>query len=216
MKKVRVLLLLAMMLMSTGLQAQVPQEVSKILAECSKKMDHPSGMEIDMKVSAGVSIAKMNMNIKMFTKGEKSLSQISMKLLGREIYSESGYDGVQQWEYKKAFKKDAVDTLTISKPAKKPKGDYEIDFDLDHEYSKATLKTKGDFYEITFTNPKDKELPKRAVMLINKKNGYFQEFSAKESGVTMKMTVQKIKIGVNDQVFKFNQNKYAKAKIVRK
>lgn len=32
----------------------------------------------------------------------------------------------------------------------------------------------------------------------------------------MKMTVQKIKIGVNDQVFKFNQNKYAKAKIVRK
>ena len=59
-------------------------------------------------------------------------------------------------------------------------------------------------------------MPKRAVMLINKKNNYFQEFSAKESGVTMKMTVQKIKIGVNDQVFKFNQNKYAKAKIVRK
>lgn len=216
MKKVRVLLLLAMMLVGTGLQAQVPQEVSKILAACSQKMTHPSGMEIDMKVSAGVAIAKMNMNIKMFTKGEKMFSQLSTKILGREIYSESGYDGVQLWKYKKAAKKDAVDTLTISKPTKKPKGDYEIDFDLDKEYRTATMKTKGDFYEITFTNPKDKELPKRAVMLINKKNGYFQEFSTKESGMTMKMTVQKIIIGVSDQMFKFNQNKYAGAKIVRK
>ena len=74
MKKVRVLLLLAMMLVGTGLQAQVPREVSKILAACSQKMTHPSGMEIDMKVSAGVAITKMNMNIKMFTKGEKMVS----------------------------------------------------------------------------------------------------------------------------------------------
>ena len=216
MKKIRVLLVLAMMLVGTGLQAQVPQEVSKILAACSKKMANPSGMEFEMKVSAGVAIAKMNMNMKMFTKGEKMLSQISTKILGREIYSESGYDGVQLWKYKKAAKKDAVDTLVISKPTKKPKGDYEIDFDLDKEYRTATLKTKGDFYEITFINPKDKDLPKRAVMLINKKNGYFQEFSTKESGMTMKMTMQRIKIGVSDQVFKFDPKKYAGAKIVRK
>ena len=205
-----------MMLVGTGLQAQVPQEVSKILAACSKKMANPSGMEFEMKVSAGVAIAKMNMNMKMFTKGEKMLSQISTKILGREIYSESGYDGVKLWKYKKAAKKDAVDTLVISKPTKKPKGDYEIDFDLDKEYRTATLKTKGDFYEITFINPKDKDLPKRAVMLINKKNGYFQEFSTKESGMTMKMTMQRIKIGVSDQVFKFDPKKYAGAKIVRK
>lgn len=205
-----------MMLIGTGLQAQVPQEVSKILAACSKKMANPSGVEFDMKVSAGVAIAKMNMNMKMFTKGEKMFSQLSMKILGREIYSESGYDGVQLWKYKKAAKKDAVDTLVISKPAKKPKGDYEIDFDLDKEYRTATLKTKGDFYEITFINPKDKDLPKRAVMLINKKNGYFQEFSTKESGMTMKITMLRIKIGVSDQVFKFDPKKYAGAKIVRK
>ena len=74
MKKIRVLLLLAMMLVGTGLQAQVPQEVSKILAACSKKMANPSGVEFDMKVSAGVAIAKMNMNMKMFTKGEKMVS----------------------------------------------------------------------------------------------------------------------------------------------
>ena len=38
-------------------------------------------------------------------KGDKSFEMITMKAMGREIYSESGFDGEQEWEYKKAMKK---------------------------------------------------------------------------------------------------------------
>lgn len=78
------------------------------------------------------------------------------------------------------------------------------------------MKTKGDYYEITFTNPLDKEMPKQTVMLINKNTGYFREMTAKQSGVSVKMTAVKIKVGVSDSVFKFDVNRYPGAKVIRK
>ena len=45
---------------------------------------------------------------------------------------------------------------------------------------------------------------------------YFREMKAKQSGVSMTMTVTKIKFGVSDDVFKFDPKNYPNAIIVRK
>ena len=54
------------------------------------------------------------------------------------------------------------------------------------------------------------------VVKIDKDKYYFREMKAKQSGVSMTMTVTKIKFGVSDDVFKFDLKNYPNAIIVRK
>lgn len=54
------------------------------------------------------------------------------------------------------------------------------------------------------------------VVKIDKDKYYFREMKAKQSGVSMTMTVTKIKFGVSDDVFKFDPKNYPNAIIVRK
>lgn len=216
MRKTRLLWMILFLQLCVGVQAQIPQEVKKVLATCNEKMSNPAGIEIDMKVSAGIAFVKFNTAVKMYSKGEKSFTQLTGNVLGKEIKSESGFDGVTEWNFKRKIGDKGADTLTISKPKKKPKGEYDIDLDIDKDYKTAKMKTKGNCYEITFTNPIDKEMPKQTVMLINKNTGYFHEMTAKQSGVSMKMTAVKIKVGVSDSVFKFDVNRYPGAKVIRK
>ena len=52
--------------------------------------------------------------------------------------------------------------------------------------------------------------------VLTQDNYVFQELSASDSGVTMKVTLIKMKIGVPDSVFKFDPKRYPNAVIVRK
>lgn len=139
----------------------------------------------------------------------------------RSFVCSSRFVGTQVWKYKSRIKTkdvDRRDTLFIS-PAKKGNkisGGNEIDFNLHEEYRKATMKEKTDYYEITFTEPKDKEMPKKSIMRIRKSNYHFYEMESKQSGVSVRMTASKIKFGVSDNIFKLDMKKFPGATVIRK
>lgn len=216
MNKIRLLLLTLLVQVSMGVGAQIPAEVKEVLRKCSEKMDNPAGVEVDVKLHVGMKIISMNGTVKSFSKGDKSLEQMTVKGMGVEEYSETGFDGEQEWEYKKAMKKGDADSLIISKTTKKKKGDNDLDFDMDKEYRKAKMKLKGANYEITFTDPIDKDAPSKSIMKINKDNFYFYEMTVKSGLMTMRLTVNKIKVGVPDSQFIFDESKYKGAVVVRK
>jgi len=153
-------------------------------------------------------------------KNGKTKATMVMKVLGREVRTEEGFDGTQEWSYRhidlKKKGKEYKDTLTIKKTTKKSESDYDIDFSVDKDYKTATVKVSGRYYELTFTNPVKKDDPKKMVVKIDKDKYYFREMKAKQSGVSMTMTVTQIKIGVRDDVFKFDPKNYPNAVIVRK
>lgn len=216
MNKMRIWLLMLLVQISMCVSAQIPAEVTEVLKKCSEKMDNPAGVELDMKIHVGMKIISMNGTVKSFSKGDKSLEQMTVKVMGVEEYSETGFDGEQEWEYKKAMKKGDADSLIISKTTKKKKGDNDLDFDMDKEYRKAKMKLKGANYEITFTDPIDKDAPSKSIMKINKDNFYFYEMTVKSGLMTMRLTVNKIKVGVPDSQFIFDESKYKGAVVVRK
>ena len=108
------------------------------------------------------------------------------------------------------------DTLTIIKTTKKPKNEHSVDFGIYKEYKTAKMKLDGKYYEITLTKPVKKDSPSKVVMLIDKDKYYFREMKTKHKGVSMTMRMTKIKIGVSDDAFKLDLNKYPKAVVVRK
>jgi outer membrane lipoprotein-sorting protein len=158
----------------------------------------------------------MDGKMKMYRKGDKSFSIVNFKVKGHEMYRETGYDGTQTWSYEKAVDKDERDTLTITKGAQKKKEKFSVDMGLDKEYKKAKLKTTDKFYEITFTGPLTKDMPKKSIIRIVKDTYMLHQYETKVSIVSMKMTVTKIKLGLSDNVFAFDPKKYPNAVVVRK
>ena len=199
-----------------SVQAQIPAEVKDILKKCSEKNQHSGGTEIEMKLHVGAVIASMNGTMKMYRKGDKSFSVMKMNALGHDIYHETGYDGTQSWNYSKASDEDERDTLTIIKGPKKSKEKFSVNMGLDKDYKKATLKTTDKFYEITFTEPLKKDMPKKSIIRIVKDTYMLHQYETKVSIASMKMTVTKIKLGVSDNVFVFDPKKYPNAVVVRK
>ena len=212
----RKLLTIALLLLSMVSQAQIPAEVKDILQKCGEKSHHSGGTEIDMKLHVGAVIASMNGTMKMYKKGDKSFSVVNMKVLGREIHTEKGFDGTQEWIYSKASHDDERDTLAITKSAKKSKDKYSINLGLDKEYKKAKLKTTDKFYEITFTDPLKKDTPKKSIIRIDKDKYLLHEYETKVSVASVKMTVTRIKYGVSDNMFVLDPKKYPNAVVVRK
>lgn len=213
--------MLTFVLMMCGImsaEAQISAEVSELLKKVAAKMDHPSGTEVDMNVRAKMFIISVNMKMTVFSKGDKQRMKGTMKILGKTAQIESGFDGQQEWEYKHldVIKENKKDTLYIKKVAKKSKADYDVDFDLDKSYRKATIKLKDKYHVITFTNPISKDDPKKVTMKIDKDNEVLREVSVKEGGATMTLTFNRIKYGVNDNVFVLDTSKYPGAVIVRK
>ena len=215
MKKILVMVAVAIMT-AMSVQAQIPAEVKDILEKCAEKNHHSGGYELDMKLHVGAVIASMNGTMKMCMKGEKSFSVIQMKVMGHEIYTETGFDGTQTWRYSKAADDEERDTLTITKGALKKKDKFAIDMGLDMKYKKAKLKTTDKHYEITFTEPLNKETPKKSIIRIDKNKYLLHEYETKVSIAKMKMTVTRIKYGVSDNVFVFDPKKYPNAVVVRK
>ena len=210
------LLTIALLLLGMVAQAQIPAEVKDILKKCSEKTHYSGGTEMDIKLHVGAVIASMNGTMKMYKKGDKSYSIVTMKALGREIYGENGFDGTHDWKYSKATDDEERDTLTITKSAKKSKEKYSINLGLDKEYKKAKLKTTDKYYEITFTDPLKKKTPKKAILRIEKDKYLLHEYETKVSVASVKMTVTRIKYGVSDNVFVLDPKKYPNAVIVRK
>ena len=200
--------------------AQIDPQVTEIMRKCEKVMSNPDGLEMTMSVEARMVIKLTGMTATVFEKNEKSKATMVMKVLGREVRTEEGFDGTQEWSYRhidlKKKGKEVKDTLTIKKTTKKSESDYDIDFSVDKDYKTATVKVSGRYYELTFTNPIKKDDPKKMVVKIDKDKYYFREMKAKQSGLSMTMTVSKIKFGVSDDVFKFDPKNYPNAVIVRK
>ena len=205
---------------SMSAQAQIDPQATEIMRKCEKVMSNPAGMEMTMTVEARMVVKLSGMTATVAMKNEKSRATVVMKVLGREIRMDEGFDGTQEWSYRhidfKKKGKEVKDTLTIKKSAKKSESDYDIDFNIDKDYKTATVKVSGRYYELTFTNPVKKDDPKKVVVKIDKDKYYFREMKAKQSGVSMTMTVTKIKFGVSDDIFKFNPKNYPNAVIVRK
>lgn len=213
--------MLTFVLMMCGImsaEAQISAEVSELLKKVAAKMDHPSGTEVDMNVRAKMFIISVNMKMTVFSKGDKQRMKGTMKILGKTAQIESGFDGQQEWDYKHldVKKENKKDTLYIKKVTKKSKADYDVDFDLDKSYRKATIKLKDKYHVITFTNPISKDDPKKVTMKIDKDNEVLREVSVKEGGATMTLTFNRIKYGVNGNVFVLDTSKYPGAVIVRK
>jgi outer membrane lipoprotein-sorting protein len=215
MKKILVMVAVAIMT-AMSVQAQIPAEVKDILEKCAEKNHHSGGYELDMKLHVGAVIASMNGTMKMCMKGEKSFSVIQMKVMGHEIYTETGFDGTQTWRYSKAADDEERDTLTITKGALKKKDKFAIDMGLDMKYKKAKLKTTDKHYEITFTEPLNKETPKKSIIRIDKNKYLLHEYETKVSIASVKMTVTRIKYGVSDNMFVLDPKKYPNAVVVRK
>ena len=205
---------------SMSAQAQIDPQATEIMRKCEKVMSNPAGMEMTMTVEARMVVKLSGMTATVAMKNEKSRATVVMKVLGREIRMDEGFDGTQEWSYRhidlKKKGKEVKDTLTIKKSAKKSESDYDIDFNIDKDYKTATVKVSGRYYELTFTNPVKKDDPKKVVVKIDKDKYYFREMKAKQSGVSMTMTVTKIKFGVSDDIFKFDPKNYPNAVIVRK
>ncbi len=205
---------------SMSAQAQIDPQATEIMRKCEKVMSNPAGMEMTMTVEARMVVKLSGMTATVAMKNEKSRATVVMKVLGREIRMNEGFDGTQEWSYRhiglKKKGKEVKDTLTIKKSAKKSESNYDIDFNIDKDYKTATVKVSGRYYELTFTNPVKKDDPKKVVVKIDKDKYYFREMKAKQSGVSMTMTVTKIKFGVSDDIFKFDPKNYPNAVIVRK
>ena len=211
------LLIVLLLVLSIGVQAQIPAEVTEIMKKCGEKMKSDNGLEIDLKLHVGAVIASMDGTMKMCRKGDKSFMVMSMKVKGYEMYRETGYDGTQTWNYEKAVDEEERDTLIITKGAqKKKKEKFSVDMGLDKEYKKAKLKTTDKFYEITFTGPLTKDMPRKSIVRIVKDTYMLHQYETKVSIASMKMTVTKIKLGLSDNVFVFDQKKYPNAVVVRK
>ena len=221
MKQIRLWMLAATLVCGTMTAlAQIDPQVTEIMRKCEKVMSNPAGLEMTMSIEARMVIKLSGITATVSEKNGKSKASMIMKVLGREVKTEEGFDGTQEWSYRhidlKKKGKEVKDTLTIKKTAKKSESDYDIDFSVDKEYKTATVKVSGRYYELTFTNPIKKDDPKKMVVKIDKDKYYFREMKAKQSGVSMTMTVTKIKFGVSDDVFKFDPKNYPNAIIVRK
>lgn len=215
MKKILVMVAVAIMT-AMSVQAQIPAEVKDILEKCAEKDHHSGGCELDMKLHVGAVIASMNGTMKMYKKGDKSFAVMQMKVMGHEIYTETGFDGTQTWRYSKAADDEERDTLTITKGALKKKDKFSVNMGLDKDYKKAKLKTTDKHYEITFTEPLNKEMPKKSIIRIDKNKYLLHEYETKVSIASVKMTVTRIKYGVSDNMFVLDPKKYPNAVVVRK
>ena len=216
MRSIKSVLLLWLLSAVIGMQAQIPAEVKDLIKKCNEKMENPKGLEMDLGIHMKYLVFSANGTMKSYSKGDKSKELLTIKILGREMTEESGFDGTQEWKYKKAEEKNCKDSLIITKTDKKSKGDNDINLDIDKDYKKATMKLKGANYEIVFSEALSKDSPKKTTIKINKDTYYFYEMSFKEKGASVRMTVKKIKVGVDDSVFHLDPSKYPGAIIVRK
>ena len=212
MKKFIITLLLALGM--AGTYAQIPAEVSTVMNKCRQTFSNANGLEytMDMKTKMGP-ITIMNMRFVIASKGDMERTKITAEVLGKEVTSENGFDGKEAWEIKPAKNGDTI----IFSQKKKDNGTSDLNLNLDKEYRKAKMKNKGDYYEVTFSDPIDKENgAKKITVKISTKTYRMTEMKTSAHGANVVMTLSKYRTGLKDDYFKINPSQYPKAVIIRK
>ncbi len=219
MRKIMMVFLL-IMLWGTRVMGQIPQEVMDVMKKCGTVMDSPKGMEMTMDVKLSYLVFTVKMQMVTSEKGGMSMSKMTSTMLGQTMTEIHGFDGKQEWKYSSSHgKKEGSakrDTLYITQTTQKSDGENDVDFDLYNEYGKAKMKVGDKFYEIVFTEPKNKDVPKKSTMYIVKDTYRFHGMEFKESGAKVKIKVTKIKYGVDDKVFELRLEDFPNAVVVRK
>ena len=149
--KHRLLALLLLLSATVTLQAQIPDEVTAVLRKCAQAMGHPNGVEYEMSLKAKVALVTvMSGQINAFAKDRKNKFFFTMKVLGQPAKSAGGFDGIYQWRYTQGAESD---TVYVRKSDQKAKSDFDLNFHIDLEYRKASIKSHFGNYVITFTDP---------------------------------------------------------------
>ena len=210
----KLLLLLALVLGIAGAQAQVPAEVTEVMEKCRAAMLNPNGLEYEMDVKAGMGPLAMKMHFAIADKGNLNRTAMTMKIMGMEVTTESGFDGTDTWKIEHYGNGD---TITITKGDNRQKSKGDLSLDLDKQYNKAKMKLKDGYYEIAFSEPKDKKNEAKNVTIkVQEKNHILREVRSGARGAKVTMTVTKIRVGLKDSYFKVDLSKYPDAVVVRK
>jgi hypothetical protein len=204
------------MMTAINIHAQIPANIKQVLDKCDEKMSNPSGLVMDITLKMKMLIFSGNGTMKWYMKGDKSFMVMTMKALGQEMREESGFDGLQEWQYTTASSKKEKDSLIITKTTVAKNNDYGINIDYEKSYKKAKMKEKGLYYEIDFSDRIDPELPKKMSVKIAKDSYFLREISTSVSAAKVTMTVTKITKGCSDNWFKLDMNRYKNAVVVRK
>lgn len=215
MKKILWLAVTALLAIA-NVQAQVPAEVKQVMEKCNAAMTPAAGMEYHMEAKTSMGpVSLMTMNIVMGSKGDKERSLVTTKVVGKEVVFEAGYDGSMSWERQQM--PNSRDSIIISTGKKEGGGDDLVDLGLCDEFKKAKMKEKDDYYDITFSDPKDKDSELKSISLkVSKKNYLLREMRTGMKGARVVMTFTKYKVGLKDDYFKLDFTKYPNAVIVRK
>jgi len=209
--RLTVLLLLA----ASGLRAQVPAEIISIMEKCSATQDNPEGVENVISLSAGVPLIKMKGTMNSYSKGKKEFAEMTMGALGTEIKTETGFDGSQYWMYTQSGRKGVADTLYIA-PKRESADDYDFDVDVFKSYNDGSMKLKDGVYEITLKGPKEKDMPTKMVVYVNRTDYRLLQMKMKKGLVSIEMTFDKVKYGVSDSRFVLDPKNYPGAVVVHK
>ena len=212
MKKFLTTLLLALGM--AGAYAQIPAEVTTVMNKSRKTFSSSAGLEytMDMKTKLGP-VTVMDMRFIIANKGDMSRTKMTVTVLDEEVTTESGFDGKEAWEIKRSKGRDSI----IFSQKKKDDGVSDFDLDLDKNYRKAKMKNKGDYYEITFSDPVDKKSEtKKVTVKISTKTYRLLEMKTSARGANVVMTFSKYRVGLQDDYFKVNLSRYPKAVVVRK
>ncbi|MCR4659928.1 MAG: hypothetical protein K5650_06495 [Bacteroidales bacterium] len=210
----KTVIVLSMMLCSAIASAQIPTGVTHVINRCRAAMTNTTGLEYEMDMKAGMGPISMKMHFIVADKGNLNRTSVTTKMLGIEVVSESGFDGTDTWDIKHSTNGD---TITFTHGDKRKKSEGNLTLDLDKKYKKAKMKHKDGYYEISFSDPieKDNEV-KNATVKISDKNYVVREICSGARGAKVTMTVTKIRVGLNDSYFKLDLSKYPNAVIIKK
>ena len=205
---------MALVLGVAGAQAQVPAEVTDVMDKCRAAMTNAAGLEYEMEVKSGIGPLSMKMHFVNAEKGDMSRSVMSFTVMGTDLGIESGFDGTDTWEIKRSSK---VDTIIFTRGNNLKTDNGSLSLDLDKRYNKAKMKLKDGYYEIAFSEPKDKKNEAKNVTIkVQEKNHILREVRSGARGAKVTMTVTKIRVGLKDSYFKVDLSKYPDAVVVRK
>lgn len=209
----RLFILIALALGIASAQAQIPAEVTEVMNKCRAAMTTPNGLEYEMDMKAGMGPLAMKMHFVIADKGNLNRTAMTMKIMGIEVLTESGFDGTDSWEIDHSANGDTI-TFTRGNNRKKSKGD--ISLDLDKQYNKAKMKLKDGYYEITFSEPKDKNSEVKSISVkISEKTYIMRELRSGARGAKVTMNITKVRVGLKDSYFKLDLSKYPNAVVIR-
>lgn len=212
----------AALMFSLGAHAQFPNDVKDVLKKFDEKMSSyktDAGLVFDMDLKLKVSVLSLKGSMKTYVKDKKYFNDMSLGVMNKKMKMEMGFDGTQKWSYRTSIDEKKKDSLIITK-TQTSKNDYGMKNDYEKEYKKAKMKEVGNYYEITFSGPKQKDIPKDASIKIAKDSYLLREYTVNEDmgSFTGKMTITITKItkGCSDNWFKLDMSRYKNAVVVRR